>query len=643
MTKEKMMFLSMVAIAMNFGMTPARGEQSGAGGPDPEFALLSETVSTASLPETAAPAAPSAAQLTPGGMESLGTNKAAPVATSTGIVEAVKSVEGAVSSNSMTASDGTTDVVSVAHFPDKAVRENLISVALDDVALQDVVRLFTKISGANIIATSSNLQGKVTVNLQDVEWKPALDSILDIYSMMVVEKVPGSNIYSIMPKAPGAAEPLIAQPIFLDYAPVSNVVAAIKPMAGNDGMISPFPNANAIVVRASAANLSAILKVVKEIDVPRQQVYIEAKFMELTDEAIKDLGINWQMLEGYNVGVATLSQTMLDERSKFNGQRTGLGTVDSDLRSKGASGAGLPGSGATDNRSLNQTIQSGSSASLSDSTKDGVSSSSGKTAGNNSSETISKSQNFSHESENIKGQHVSDIRTAVLSADDFKLVLSALQQVNGISIVSNPKIIVANQETATIHIGDKEPNIKGTVTPGQQGQANTTTYALDDRTPYFEYGISLDVTPTINNQSNVMVRIAPTLSRFLRNKTAPDNNTYPVTSAKTITTSFSLESGKTAAIGGLTETDERDNVVKVPFLGDIPLIGKYLFTHTHKKRTQTETIIFVTVGLASSRSVTSNEGLPQETVLTQKHLAAKKAAVDKGDDKKSALEKLSLP
>ena len=60
--------------------------------------------------------------------------------------------------------------------------------------------------------------------------------------------------------------------------------------------------------------------------------------------------------------------------------------------------------------------------------------------------------------------------------------------------------------------------------------------------------------------------------------------------------------------------------MKVPLLGDIPIIGKYLFTYTHKQHNQTETIIFVTVGLANPKTVLKEEGMPEETDLAKKHL-----------------------
>jgi type II secretory pathway component GspD/PulD (secretin) len=241
------------------------------------------------------------------------------------------------------------------------------------------------------------------------------------------------------------------------------------------------------------------------------------------------------------------------------------------------------------------------------------------------SDNINQSRDVSRELQDSYSKSLTDVRTAVLSADQFRIMLSALKQQNGISIVSNPKIIVANEETATIHIGENEPNIKGTVTPGQQGQANSITYSLDGAKPYFEFGISLDVTPTINNASNITVRIKPTLSRFVRNKVTPDNNSFPVEATKTIKTVFSLDDGKTAAIGGLTETQDREVTKKIPLLGDLPLIGKWLFSHTHTQKSQQETIIFVTVGIASPGSIQRNEGLPEDAELVQRLILAKQA------------------
>ena len=606
---KRLMTLICFAV-MSCGISGAAtfGPQSSVSTPDAGFVTLSDMVAGAPVPSGDAAVAPVQAvpvpqetsAMAPAGVSSgVATNVEAATASNSAVAAVKKEAGAGEGTNVVVSSDTSTELMPVASFAGVSGKQNLISIALDDVPLQDVVRMFTRISGANIISSSTNLQGKVTVNLQDVEWKPALDSILDMYSLMVSEKVPGSGIYSVITKVPGV-ENMIAQPIFLEYAQVSNVVAVISPMLSKGGTVSAFQTANAILVRATAADLSSIIKVVKELDVPRQQVYIEAKFLELTDEAIKDLGVNWQVLQAYGIGVGKLSDTLNDSRTKVNGNHA---TSDQ-----------------TDSRKASDSIASGNSTDLKGSSVGPLGSEIPITTSHNTSDSIDQTLNNTRGLVRNRDQTLTDVRTAVLSADDFRLVLSALQQINGISIVSNPKIIVANQETATIHIGQNQPNIKGTVTAGQQGQANTTTYALDTTKPYFEFGISLDVTPTINNLSNISVRIAPTLSRYVSDLIAPDGTKYPIEATKTIKTVFSLESGKTAAIGGLTETTDNDNVVKVPLLGDIPIIGKYLFTYTHKQHNQTETIIFVTVGLANPKTVLKEEGMPEETDLAKKHL-----------------------
>lgn len=588
--------------------------------PDIEFAALSRAAGPLVIAQATPPAPVASAVAGADAAAPAAEPKTAAVATTDekkppAVLPDANTNTAAASAESVTAPKGDQPETIPVSTAAPASKENLISVALDDVPLQDVVRMFTRISGANIIATSTNLQGKVTVNLENVEWKPALSSILDIYNLTIFEKIPGSGIYSVVSKPPGAAEPMIAQTIILNYAAVDKVVSIVNTMVDKGGSVAPFPNANALVVRTSAANMNEIRKVVAEIDLPRKQVYIEAKFLELTDEAIKDLGINWQVLEGYSIGAKNLQVGLQENRDKVKNRadtltrsdvRTRTDTINDRYDSTGArydettaiTEEQPPGSGnfvtrsvVTPNRSVSDTI--------------GQSTAAGRTLEDSFKKTAT------------------DIRTAVLSADDFAIILSALKQMNGVSIVSNPKIVVANEETATIHIGENEPNIKGTVTAGQQGQANTTTYALDEARPYFEFGISVDVTPTINNDSNITVRINPKLSRFVRDKVAPDQNTFPVESTKTIKTVFSLESGKTAAIGGLTETDERDVTKKIPLLGDIPLLGKYLFSHTHKSTSQKETIIFVTVAMAYPTQIRKEEGLPEDSRLVHQLLKAK--------------------
>jgi type IV pilus assembly protein PilQ len=481
----------------------------------------------------------------------------------------------------------------------KSSSSNLISITLDSVDMADVIRMFTRLSGANIIASPSNLQGKVTVNLTEVEWKPALQDILEMHSLTLVEKTQGSGIYTI---APGTPDPLKVKTFYLRYTTVAAVEPVIRPMISPGGAISSFASKNAMIVKSTPRNLEEIEQAVLSLDRMRDQVFIEAKFLELDDGAIKDLGINWQSLEGVSLGVGNMTRSLTDSRTWNKSRSDTLAPFDT------------RGSVDVVNRNLNANNR--------DTTP---------SPNRTIVDTISRGQDAQSTVSDTFNQALTDMRTAVLGASDFRLILSALNQMSGVTIVSNPKILVANEEPATIHIGERERPFVSSVTPGQQGIAPIVTYNPGEAV---DTGVKLMVTPTVNTESNITVRIEPELTRFVRNAVAPNNQTFPIISTKRIKTVFCLESGKTVAIGGLTDTKDTESTRKIPLLGDIPIIGKYFFSHSHKAKSQQETIIFVTVGLATPGAITETTGLPQDTELARRHLLKTQPHAGKPDSKK---------
>jgi len=452
------------------------------------------------------------------------------------------------------------------------MEDTRISLTLKDVTLQEVVRLFTRLSNANIIvpdlAEGEEVERRIDVNLNDVEWKPALQAILETQGMELYEKIPGTEVYGIRNKIPDAPEPMEVQVFKLDYATVSSVTNMMSGLVG-DGQISAFPARNVIVVKGTAKILSDLEGIVERIDLPREQVFIEAKFMELSDSASDQLGIDWQVLGGYGVSAGPLggnySRTDTDTRTSSDHQ-----TADTD-----------------DPPAIYETP-----------------------AGSALFQPFI-SPEFS---QTLESQTV----TALLNADKFNLVLAALKEINGAKIVSNPKVIVANEETAMIHIGNKKPNVKGSIQTAGDSQVNRT-YGLDENEPYFEDGIKVNVTPTVNTASNITVNIQPTLDRLDGIPTmAPDGTLFYGKSTKTINTVFSLESGQTAAIGGLTQTSSDNVDRKIPVLGSIPLLGRF-FSYEQTIDSQTETIIFVTVGLANPDRITMETGLPEDASLARRY------------------------
>ena len=483
-------------------------------------------------------------------------------------------------------------------------KENLISISLDNVPLQDVMRMFARISGANIVA-GTNLQGNITVNLKDVEWQPALRTILDTAGLTLVMKSP--EIYSVVSKEEALSAPVTMDTIYLKYTTVTNVLPVIQKMLlSSNASVASFASANALVVQETSERLSIIKDVVDHIDRPRPQVFIEAKFVELNDQAIKDLGINWESLESYTLTASSLSWGVTENRNWLKSRDSTLSQTDNRAHSDGVNS-----SYGSDGRESSTIV--GPSV-------DG-------TVGRSVVDTISQTKNVGLNEEDSYEKTVEDVRTAVLSAADFQVTLSALKQQSGVSVVSNPRIVVASGETATIHVGREDPNY---VTKTEAGAGNTvqTTRELSEDMPWVKTGVTVDVRPVVNTESNITIRITPVLSSILsRGSGQLDGDLSPV-SKREINSEFNLESGRTVAIGGLTETTDREEITKVPILGDIPIIGKYLFSHTHTEKIQDEVIIFVTVGMASPETITVSAGIPSDGKLIHRHLAQQAAGAE---------------
>lgn len=433
---------------------------------------------------------------------------------------------------------------------------SLISVRLNRVSLEEAIDLFAQLSGANIIVPELTDAAQISVNLKDVEWRPALQSILDTYNYELYQRVSGSNVFSVRRRPAGAPEPQVVETFSLNYATVPNAAALIRELLPADAKVSEFASRNILVVKSTESSLSEVRAVLSSIDVVRQQVFIESKFMELTDDAQKDLGVNWSSLQSYGAGLS------LDQA---------------------AWGKEMP-TGAPSENLINDMVNGSATFPLSSA-----------------------------------GSSEYALLTTVLNADQFNMALSALEQNKGVNIVSNPKIIVANEEKASISIIRKEPNLKQErQQSASEGSLDNITYELDKDLPFFDYGIKLEVTPSVNTSSNITVQINPSLTRKYADKEA-GNNTYPIYDEKSIQTVFNLADGQTAAIGGLTELTEGEEERKVPVLGSIPFLGR-LFSWKQTVSGQDETIIFVTVGLANTQQLEDGMGLPNDSELARRQL-----------------------
>jgi len=447
---------------------------------------------------------------------------------------------------------GSVDDLGMKSIDDGSARATgeLISVRLSKVGLEEAISLFAQLSGANIIVPELTEAAQISVNLKDVEWRPALQSILDSYNYELYQKVAGSNVYSVRRRPEGAPEPQVVETFLLRYATVPNAAKLIRELLPESAKVSEFASRNMIIVKSSESSLGEIRTVLESIDTVRQQVFIESKFMELSDGAQKDLGVDWKQLGIDETGAGGLGVTAGAHKLTY-----------------------------ADGRQIS--------------------------SGNLLFDPVA---NFS--------EH---IFTSVLDVDQFKVVLNALESTRGVNVVSNPKIIVANEEHANISIVRKEPNLKQDRQQALNDTPDTITFQMDPDMPFFEYGIKLDVIPSINTSSNITVSIKPSLTRKFGDKAAGENNSYPIIDEKTVETTFNLASGQTAAIGGLTEVTDGEKERHIPLLGSIPYIGR-LFSWSQTVSDQTETIIFVTVGLANTQEIGLETGLPEDSELARRRL-----------------------
>ena len=500
-----------------------------------------------------------------------------------------------------------------------------ITVSLDDVSLEDTVRLFAQTAGANIIASGAVMGGmRVTVNLKDVDWQPALRSILEIHNLSLVERVAGSGVFSIVAKAPDAPDPTVVETFFLDFTTVGEIQHSITGMLRPSSVLTTFPSRNAIVIRSTEENLREVGALIKALDRPGRQVLIEAKIMELSDGAMKQLGIRWDSLKQFgvsaNIKPFEWSQTSTDTRTteRYSERLNQAHQVDTTRSFRPQeSDITYASVGNRDYVSSENNDFIGETDPIAESGADAY------TPGR---ERFAYGSTAAQTGESVVDKFTRDImqsQSAILEMSSLSVILSALETMDGVSVVSNPKMIVSSgSRDAFFRVGRRDPIIESELKRGTaESPGDTITSKLMDplvKTDlidggYFRTGIDLSVIATVKTDDYIEALISPSLRRLLEFKEVGINS-WPVISVKEISTTFTLRSGQTVAIGGLTDTQDKKVTTRVPFLGRIPIIGR-LFSHEEDVKSQVETIIFVTLSVADPGELEEDAGVPENASL----------------------------
>jgi general secretion pathway protein D len=170
---------------------------------------------------------------------------------------------------------------------------------------------------------------------------------------------------------------------------------------------------------------------------------------------------------------------------------------------------------------------------------------------------------------------------------NIQVVLNALATVTHVQVISSPKILVLNNQTATLQVGDQVP-----IETAQAVSTIDTSAPIVNSIEYEDTGVILKVTPRVNRGGVVMMDISQEVSGVDATATTAGISS-PTIQQRKIDSSVAIQDGETIALGGLITDTKTDTKSGIPFLQEVPLIGN-LFRTTTNNHDRTELIVLIT-------------------------------------------------
>ena len=445
---------------------------------------------------------------------------------------------------------------------EKVYSGEALSMEFQDVEIRSVLDILAQFTDMNIVASDS-VAGNITLRLINVPWDQALDIILKSKNL---GKRENGNVILVAPSTELAEQeardlaaqqavesyaPLRTEYIRLSYAKAADVLTLISQGSGssggsgsnsnigntnsvdnntllsNRGTVTVDERTNTLIIKDVAASIENIHKLIGKIDIPVRQVMIEARIVSATDSFSKEIGVRWGILSNgaatnRNLLVGGSNQTLWDLKD-FDVQTT---TVNGQTVSYPKYDISRP-----DN--LNVDL--------------GVANPAGS------------------------------IAFGLLGISDFMLdlELSAMQADNRGEVISTPKILTADKQTAKVS--------SGTQIPYQEASASGAT-----TTSFKEAALSLEATPNITPDGKIALQLNITNGTPIRSLDG-----QVAIAEDSVSTNVIVEDGQTIVLGGVFKNSKSNGVDKVPFLGDLPYIGR-AFRRDVRNNSKEELLIFVT-------------------------------------------------
>lgn len=404
-----------------------------------------------------------------------------------------------------------------------------LSLNFQDIEVRAVLQLIADFTGLNMVV-SDTVTGNITLRLQDVPWDQALDIILKTRGLDVRKQ---GNVMLVAPAAEIAAReqlemenkkqvqelaPLHSEFIQVNYAKAADLSTLIKSdqasLLSPRGNVKIDPRTNTLIVQDTAANLNQIRSLVQRLDIAVRQVLIESRVVIATDDFSRELGVRFGA-----AGDKTRGGT------DFIIGGTNSGTTWPGLNFTPGMGAPAPG----------MIVD---------------------LPANNPAGALS-------------------LAVGRMGSYLLQLELSAMESEGKGSIISSPRIITANQKSASIE--------QGVEIPYQEASSSGAT-----STSFKKAVLGLTVTPQITPDDRVLLDLEVT-----KDSRGEDTDNGPAINTQAVTTQVLVDNGETVVLGGIYEQTSVDGIERVPFFGELPIIG-YLFQNRVKVDNRSELLIFVT-------------------------------------------------
>lgn len=187
-----------------------------------------------------------------------------------------------------------------------------------------------------------------------------------------------------------------------------------------------------------------------------------------------------------------------------------------------------------------------------------------------------------------------------VTSADFGVLIRALELQGKLEILSNPQVLANNNKEATIKVVEDI----GLAGQTQRGFGSDTIVSTVERK---DVGITLKVTPSISADGFVRMEIAPEISSLTQRTTQINRDqTAPIITKRTVDTVVTVKDGQSVVIGGLLQSSDERRRSKVPFLGDIPILG-LPFRTKQNTQTKTELLVILTPRVIPSDGVNADD------------------------------------